>query len=51
MRGIEFVILQEQAEVLCEHFNMDIDSVEQYQICEMLDRVIDNLVFADKEKY
>ena len=51
MERIEFIITQDQAEILCEHFNMDINSVEQYQVCEMLDKVIDNLVFADKEKF
>ena len=50
MERIEFSITQDQVEILCEHFNVDINSVEQYQVCEMLDKVIDNLVFADKEK-
>ena len=51
MEGIEFILTPDQVEVLCEHFNVNINSVEKYQICRMLDRVIDNLVFTDKEKF
>lgn len=38
-----YVITQDQAEKICNHFNKDINSLENYEICELLDNIIDNL--------
>lgn len=39
-----FMLTKEQAEVICEYFGKNVDETEWYEICEMLDKVIDNLV-------
>ena len=31
-----------RAELLCKHFGKDINNTEEYEICELLDKLIDN---------
>lgn len=38
---ILFHITRDQAQTICEHFNMNIEDLEEYEIAELLDRVID----------
>lgn len=38
-----YVITEDQAIKICEHFNKDINTLENYEISELLDKVIDNL--------
>lgn len=40
---ISFGITQEQAEILCKYYNKDIRKIEGYEVCELLDRTIDDL--------
>ena len=39
----KFIFTREQQEVVCEHFGEDINKMEFWEICELLDRVIDNI--------
>lgn len=38
-----FIFTEEQQEVVCKHFGKDGEKLEFWEICELLDRVIDNL--------
>ena len=38
---IIFHITLDQAQTICEHFDMNIDDLEEYEIAELLDRIID----------
>lgn len=38
-----FVFSFEQQEVVCKHFGKDIRNMEDYEIDELLDKIIDNL--------
>lgn len=41
---IDFHITQDQANKIAEHFGYNIDNLaEDYEICELLDRIIDEL--------
>ena len=40
---INFHITQEQAEIICEHFNKNLNDLEEYEVCELLDQIIDEL--------
>lgn len=40
---ILFHISMDQAKLLCDHYNVDINKVEEYEICELLDKLIDTL--------
>ena len=42
--SIQFIFTEEQQEIICGHFNKDKDKLEDWEICELLDKVIDNLV-------
>lgn len=44
MNSIDYKITLEQAEIICKYFNKDINKLEEYEICELLDKVIDKLV-------
>lgn len=44
MNSIDYKITLEQAEILCKHFDKDINQLEEYEICELLDKTIDELV-------
>lgn len=41
--GIMYRITDNQAEILCTYFNKDIKTLEEYEICELLDKYIDEL--------
>lgn len=40
---INFHITESQAEKICEYFNIDLNQLEEYEVCELLDRIIDEL--------
>lgn len=41
---ILYHITEDQAELLCNHYNKNISELEDYEICELLDKFIsDNL--------
>lgn len=39
----KFIFTEEQQEVVCKHFGKEKGELEFWEICELLDRVIDNL--------
>lgn len=39
----KFIFTEEQQEVVCKHFEKEKSELEFWEICELLDRVIDNL--------
>lgn len=39
----KFIFTEEQQEVVCKHFGKKREELEFWEICELLDRVIDNL--------
>ena len=44
MENINVIITRDQLEVLGEYFNVDIDTLENYELGELVDRAIDSLV-------
>jgi hypothetical protein len=40
---INFIITSEQVEVICRHFGKERKDLEDYEVCELLDKLIDNL--------
>ena len=42
--NILFHITSDQAELLGKYFNKDISTLEEYEICELLDKYIDKIV-------
>ena len=40
---IDYKITIDQAELICKHFNRNINDLEEYEICELLDKLIDKL--------
>lgn len=40
----QFILTREQQETICTHFGVDINEVEDWQIAELLDKVIDDLI-------
>lgn len=45
MKDINFTLTYEQAMDICEHFGKNIDELEDWEICELLDRLIDETLF------
>lgn len=39
--NILFHITLDQAEIIAKHFGRDINDLEEYEICELLDKIID----------
>lgn len=39
--NILFHITLDQAEAIARHFEKDIEDLEEYEICELLDRILD----------
>lgn len=39
----KFIFTEEQQEVVCKHFGKEKSELEFWEVCELLDRVIDNL--------
>lgn len=42
-RQIEFTLTQDQLETLCKHFGVNPEEQEDFEICEMLDKLIDSV--------
>lgn len=40
---ITFGLTQDQAEKLCSHYNKNINDLQEYEICELLDKLLDEL--------
>lgn len=39
-----FTLTSDQKETICTHFGVDVNEVEDWQIAELLDKIIDELV-------
>lgn len=40
---ISFPVTEDQAAKVCEHYGKNINDLQEYEICELLDRIIDEL--------
>lgn len=43
-RQIEFTLTSDQIKILCTHFGVNPEEQEDFELCELLDKAIDNLV-------
>ena len=43
IENISFTLTREQAEKICNHFGEDYNDLNEYEICEYLDKIIDEL--------
>ena len=41
---LSFGITAEQAKQICDYFGKDINKLQGYEICELLDKLIDSIV-------
>lgn len=46
MENINFILTYEQAKDICEHYGKDISKLEEWEIEELLDRLIDDALFG-----
>ena len=46
MENIKFNLTYEQAQSICEHYGQDISKMEDWEICELLDKLIDETLFS-----
>lgn len=46
---IPYKITDEQAKRICEYYGKDINQLEEYEICELLDKIIDELDMTIKD--
>ena len=46
---LSFGITVDQAKRICEYYGKDINTVQGYEVCEMLDQIIDDLDMTIKE--
>ncbi len=40
----KFILTNDQKETICRRFGVDINEVEDWQVAELLDKIIDDLV-------
>lgn len=46
MENIDFVLTREQAEDICKYYGKNIEEMEDWEIGELLDRLIDDTLFS-----
>ena len=46
MDNIKFNLTYEQAKDICEHYGKDISKMEEWEVCELLDQLIDEALFS-----
>ena len=46
MKDINYMLTYEMAKDICEHYDVDISEAEDWEICELLDRLIDEVLFC-----
>lgn len=46
MENISFILTYEQAKDICEHYNENIAEMEEWEIGELVDRLIDDFLFG-----
>lgn len=42
---IDFHLTKDQADKVCKYYGKDVHELEEYEICELLDRIIDELKY------
>jgi len=47
MENINFILTYEQAKDICEHYEKNISNMEEWEICELVDRLIDETLFGN----
>lgn len=45
MKDINFILTRETAEDICEHYGVDIAEMDEWEVCELLDRLIGEALF------
>ena len=45
---ISFGITLDQAKKICEYYGEDINKIQGYEVCELLDRLIDDIVDTEE---
>ena len=46
MNSINFILTYELAEDICKHYGEDFAQMEEWEICELVDRLIDEALFS-----
>lgn len=46
MENIEFIITKDQAIDICNHYDKNANELESWEICELLDKLIDDALFG-----
>ena len=46
MEQINFIITRDQAEDICKHYGKNMNELEDWQICELLDTMIDDAIYG-----
>ena len=46
MENINFVLTHEQAEDICKHYGKNIAELENWEIGELVDRLIDDFIYG-----
>lgn len=45
MKDINFILTKETAEDICEHYGRSIEDMDDWEVCELLDRLIGEALF------
>ena len=45
MKNINYILIHETAKDICEYYNADINTLEEWEICELVDKFIDEQLF------
>ena len=46
MNNINFILTYGQAADICRHYGADIAQMEEFEVCELVDRLIDEALFS-----
>lgn len=47
MEHIDFILTMEQARDICNYYGKNMDDLDTYDICELLDKLIDESIFGN----
>ena len=48
MRDVDYILTGEQAKGICDHYGLIFETMYDYEICELLDRLIDDFLYGAK---
>lgn len=46
MENIEFILTPEQAKDICKHYGANYEEMQNWEIAELLDRLIDDAIYG-----